>query len=103
MEFRKRFSAFSALIFSCASFSFAEAAKDVDDYVYHKYSGAQTSVQGTWGALNCHDPKLFQDADGTYYVYSTDAAIGDFGEKGLQIRTSKDLVREQLVLLLRFP
>lgn len=92
MEFRKRFSAFSALIFSCASFSFAEAAKDVDDYVYHKYSGAQTSVQGTWGTLNCHDPKLFQDADGTYYVYSTDAAIGDFGEKGLQIRTSKDLV-----------
>lgn len=81
------------MILSCSQKGEKLALPSINDgYVNAKYSGAQTSVQGTWGALNCHDPKLFQDDDGTYYVYSTDASIGDFGVKGLQIRKSTDLV-----------
>ena len=48
--------------------------------------------QASWGALNTHDPKLFQDDDGTFYVYSTDASIGNEHKRGLQVRTSKDLL-----------
>lgn len=85
-----------ALLTSCGqkkSSAPVDPSKLIDDpYLSEKYSGEQSPVQKTWGALNCHDPKLFQDDDGTYYVYSTDAAIGDYGAKGLQIRRSKDLV-----------
>lgn len=71
----------------------APSKRDVDRYVYTKYSNATSGgVQTEWGALNCHDPKIFQDDDGTYYVYSTDAAIGGAGQKGIQIRKSTDLV-----------
>ncbi|MCR4743473.1 MAG: glycoside hydrolase family 43 protein [Treponema sp.] len=70
----------------------AKAGKDVDLAVYKKYSRPNNGNQNEWECLNCHDPKLFQDDDGTYYVYSTDAAIGNKGERGLQIRKSKDLV-----------
>ncbi len=63
---------------------------------YTKYTAdvadAVDQPQYTWGALNCHDPKLFQDDDGTYYVYSTDASIGNAHKNGLQVRVSKDLV-----------
>ena len=48
--------------------------------VYSKYSSA-TSAE--WG---CHDPRLFQDEDGTYYVYSTGWSAG------VQTRVSKDLI-----------
>ncbi|MCR5252869.1 MAG: glycoside hydrolase family 43 protein [Treponema sp.] len=67
-------------------------AQSLEDFVYSKYLGTDNPVQGQWGTLNCHDPKIFQDDDGTFYVYSTDASIGDRGRKGLQIRKSKDLV-----------
>ncbi len=70
----------------------SKGPKDVDLAVYKKYSRPNSGNQNEWECLNCHDPKLFQDDDGTYYVYSTDAAIGNKGEKGLQIRKSKDLV-----------
>lgn len=75
------------LFFVCHLFS-----DSMWDYTHSKYSGGDIPVQGQWGALNCHDPKLFQDDDGTYYVYSTDASIGNRGRKGLQIRKSKDLL-----------
>ena len=78
------------LVFSTANI-FA-AKRDVDKYVYTKYANAQSGVQSDWGAINCHDPKIFQDDDGTYYVYSTDAAVGGAGQKGVQIRSSTDLV-----------
>lgn len=69
-------------------------AQSLESVVHSKYSGSFTEdVQGQWGTLNCHDPKIFQDDDGTFYVYSTDAAIGGKGRKGLQIRTSEDLVK----------
>ena len=90
-----------ATLFVCCALSAAFAAKkDVDRAVFDKYSSKALSKpdsigQDAWGALNCHDPKLFQDDDGTYYVYSTDAAIGGAGQKGLQIRTSTDLVHWQ--------
>jgi arabinan endo-1,5-alpha-L-arabinosidase len=74
----------------CAALSAAD--RDVDAYVYNKYSGLSGGSQASWGALNCHDPKLFQDDDGTYYVYSTDASIGNVHKNGLQVRSSKDLV-----------
>ena len=70
----------------------SKGPKDVDLAVYKKYSRPNSGNQNEWECLNCHDPKLFQDDDGTYYVYSTDAAIANKGEKGLQIRKSKDLV-----------
>lgn len=82
-------------VFACSVLSAASAAKsDVDKAVLTKYANAASfnGAQNVWGPLNCHDPKIFQDDDGTYYVYSTDAAIGGAGQKGLQIRTSKDLV-----------
>ncbi len=71
--------------------------KDVEAAVYMRYMDASVAdgSPDTWGAWNCHDPKLFQDDDGTYYVYSTDAAVGGAGQKGLQIRTSSDLVNWQ--------
>ena len=53
---------------------------DLDSFVSSKYSNQNND---TWG---CHDPKLFQDDDGTYYVYSTGWA------GGVQLRSSKDLV-----------
>jgi arabinan endo-1,5-alpha-L-arabinosidase len=73
----------------------AVMAADVDSYVGGKYNGSTESVQSSWGALNCHDPKIFQDDDGTYYVYSTDASIGNVHKNGLQVRTSDDLVHWQ--------
>ena len=91
----------AAALFACCTLTAAVAAKkDVDKAVYEKYSNKAFSnpdgmAQTEWGTLNCHDPKLFQDEDGTYYVYSTDAAIGGAGQKGLQIRTSTDLVHWQ--------
>jgi Beta-xylosidase len=70
------------------------AAEGLDDIVSTKYTTATTNAttQAKWGALNCHDPKLFQDDDGTYYVYSTDASIGNAHKTGLQVRSSTDLV-----------
>ncbi len=55
---------------------------DLDSAVFTKY----TSNNAAWG---CHDPKLFQDDDGTYYVYSTG------WQGGVQLRSSKDLVNWQ--------
>ena len=86
-----------ALLVSCGGQKAAtdteqKGKKDVDVAVYKKYSRPDNSTQSEWETLNCHDPKLFQDDDGTYYVYSTDAAMGNGGAKGLQIRKSEDLV-----------
>ncbi len=75
-----------------------EASTDtssLDSYVSTKYANLATEVrtsQGSWSAGNCHDPKLFQDDDGTYYVYATDASCGNVEKTGLNIRYSKDLV-----------
>ena len=56
--------------------------KDADSSKFFmiKYSSASTA---SWG---CHDPKLFQDDDGTFYVYSTGWS------KGAELRSSKDLI-----------
>jgi arabinan endo-1,5-alpha-L-arabinosidase len=81
------------IIFVClCGISLFAAGRDADSYVYTKYDGVNNTDQSSWGALNCHDPKLFQDDDGTYYVYSTDASIGNIHKLGLQVRTSNDLV-----------
>jgi arabinan endo-1,5-alpha-L-arabinosidase len=63
-------------------------------YILNKYTnpGFNERNMSTWAALNCHDPKLFQDTDGTYYVYSTDASIGNAHKSGVQIRSSTDLI-----------
>ena len=84
------------LLASAAAFTFCAGqffAEPLEAYVRSKYLGTDNPVQGQWGSLNCHDPKIFQDDDGTYYVYSTDASIGGRGRKGLQIRKSEDLVK----------
>ncbi|WP_191016046.1 family 43 glycosylhydrolase [Treponema zioleckii] len=82
---KSKLTAFAAcfLAVSCATYT-----------PYTKYTSdtENADIQANWGALNTHDPKLFQDDDGTYYVYSTDASIGNVHKRGLQVRTSKDLV-----------
>ena len=70
--------------------------ENLASYVYTKYSNgasdSRESSQTDWKMANCHDPKLFQDDDGTYYVYATDASCGNIGNVGLHIRYSTDLV-----------
>lgn len=66
---------------------------DFDVVVANKYSaGFDEKNPTTWGALNTHDPALFQDDDGTYYVFSTDASIGNQWKGGIQVRKSNDLI-----------
>ncbi|MFA6936651.1 MAG: glycoside hydrolase family 43 protein [Treponema sp.] len=69
--------------------------ENLNSYVYSKYSNGTTLAgytQTKWNAVNCHDPKLFQDTDGTYYVYATDASCGNIGNVGLHVRYSTDLI-----------
>ncbi len=84
------------VLIGCASTSAAAkgGSSNFSTTIANKYTnkGFAEANMASWGALNCHDPKLFQDDDGTYYIYSTDASIGGAGAKGLQIRKSKDLV-----------
>lgn len=82
-------------LIGCASTGSSSSGAGVTSSVINaKYQnkGFNQAAMTTWGALNCHDPKLFQDDDGTYYVYSTDASIGNMHQRGLQVRTSKDLI-----------
>ncbi|MDR0643067.1 MAG: arabinan endo-1,5-alpha-L-arabinosidase, partial [Treponema sp.] len=44
-----------------------------------------------WGELNVHDPAVIKDGK-YYYVFSTDASLGNVHPLGIQIRRSKDLV-----------
>ncbi|WP_407428476.1 family 43 glycosylhydrolase [Treponema sp.] len=71
-------------------------ANGILKYVNQKYAKGTThstkADQTKWKMTNCHDPKLFQDDDGTYYVYATDASCGNIGKVGIHIRYSKDLV-----------
>lgn len=87
---KKSFCTLAAFIVGASVFG--APSFDVDRAVVVKYAKPSNGTQDQWGPLNCHDPKIFQDDDGTYYVYSTDASIGGAGEKGLQIRKSKDLI-----------
>ena len=67
----------------------------ISDYINTKYANLSAEVrtpQAQWKMGNSHDPKLFLDDDGTYYVYSTDASCGDIENTGLNIRYSTDLV-----------
>lgn len=62
--------------------SYSQNKVDSQDanFFMRKYSSASTA---SWG---CHDPKIFQDDDGTYYVYSTGWS------NGVELRSSKDCV-----------
>ena len=66
--------AFIAVTASCSS------DEKIAEVVSKKYASPSDA---TW---HCHDPKLWQDDDGTYYVFSTG------WENGVQQRISKDLV-----------
>jgi arabinan endo-1,5-alpha-L-arabinosidase len=44
-----------------------------------------------WGEVNSHDPAIFKDGE-NFFVYSTDAGVGNVHKSGAQIRTSKDLI-----------
>lgn len=51
-----------------------------------------------WGPRNAHDPTAVRDADGTYWLFSTDAdADGPLRDSGAQIRRSPDLVSWEYV------
>ena len=57
------------------------AVSDSAETILSEKYASQTSA--SWG---CHDPKLFQDDDGSYYVYSTGWT------DGVQVRSSSDLI-----------
>lgn len=46
-----------------------------------------------WGTRNAHDPTVVRDTDGSWYMFSTDAAAGaDSVAAGVHVRRSDDLV-----------
>ncbi|WP_066582264.1 arabinan endo-1,5-alpha-L-arabinosidase [Cellulomonas timonensis] len=47
---------------------------------------------GGWGARHAHDPTAVRDADGTHYLFSTDAYADGPVRAGVQVRRSRDLV-----------
>lgn len=47
----------------------------------------------TWGGRHVHDPTVVRDGDGTYWMFSTDARSDGPVRAGVQVRTSRDLVR----------
>lgn len=87
---------FSTLALSLFLFGTVSCAMDptIKSPVVSKYkniASMNTSSPSSWGPLNCHDPKLFRDDDGTWYVFSTDASIGNVWGGGIQVRSSSDL------------
>lgn len=50
----------------------------------------------TWGGRHVHDPTVVRDDDGTYWMFSTDARSDGPVRAGVQVRTSRDLVRWEL-------
>ncbi|MDR2418398.1 MAG: arabinan endo-1,5-alpha-L-arabinosidase [Treponema sp.] len=50
-----------------------------------------TENPSLWGELNTHDPAIIKDND-YYYVFSTDASLGNLHPLGVQIRRSRDLI-----------
>lgn len=46
----------------------------------------------SWGAVNAHDPSIVRGDDGKWYVFSTDASVGDIHRCGVQVRVSEDLI-----------
>ncbi len=68
-------------------------SKDLQNIVKTKYNTSfNPNTNAQFRDIHCHDPKLFQDDDGTYYVYSTDASCGYEEYSGIVIRKSTDLV-----------
>lgn len=57
---------------------------------------ALISDPASWGVVNAHDPALVRDGD-KWYVFSTDASIGDVHRCGLQVRSSEDLIHWEYV------
>lgn len=53
---------------------------------------ALISDPDSWGAVNAHDPSIVKGDDGRWYVFSTDASVGDMHKCGLQVRVSEDLI-----------
>ncbi|MFT4260527.1 arabinan endo-1,5-alpha-L-arabinosidase [Microbacterium sp.] len=52
-----------------------------------------TDIAQDWGLRNAHDPTVVRGEDGTWYMFSTDAADGvDEIPTGVHVRTSADLV-----------
>lgn len=107
MKIRYLLLAVASLFLGCAgattSVSSSSSSSDGVSYpstpsLTTKYTTATTTAAGTsnasyWGALNCHDPQIFQDDDGTFYTFSTDASIGNTWANGIQIRKSTDLMK----------
>ncbi|WP_084124855.1 arabinan endo-1,5-alpha-L-arabinosidase [Demequina sp. NBRC 110054] len=61
-------------------------------------AGLSRPEPSTWGARNAHDPTAVRDADGVYWLFSTDAdADGPLRDSGAQIRRSTDLVTWEFV------
>ncbi len=50
------------------------------------------SDPASWGAVNAHDPSIVKGDDGRWYVFSTDASVGDVHRCGVQVRVSEDLI-----------
>ncbi|WEO77882.1 arabinan endo-1,5-alpha-L-arabinosidase [Cryobacterium sp. SO2] len=53
-----------------------------------------TGDPAAWGTRNAHDPTVVRDTDGSWYMFSTDAAAGaDSVAAGVHVRRSADLVQ----------
>ncbi|PWW07145.1 arabinan endo-1,5-alpha-L-arabinosidase [Paenibacillus cellulosilyticus] len=59
---------------------------------YPMYDEAAIHNEQAWQTMNVHDPGIFRDDDGTYYVYSTDVQTKAKLTPGVMVRKSKDLI-----------
>ncbi len=71
----------------------------IQDFLYPEHPKDVTKILDrtivntpkAWGTLNGHDPSIYKDGN-TYYVFSTDVAVGRNPTQGIQIRKSTDLI-----------
>lgn len=49
------------------------------------------TAKDQWGPINAHDPSIVRDGD-MWYVFGTDASIGDMHDCGIQVRSSSNLI-----------
>lgn len=59
---------------------------------YKMYDKSALSKEKEWDVFNVHDPSIFKDFDGYYYIFSTDTRAEGKSKPGIQIRRSPDLI-----------
>ncbi|PXA69802.1 arabinan endo-1,5-alpha-L-arabinosidase [Cryobacterium arcticum] len=68
------------------------------DQALRSLAPAPAGDPASWGTRNAHDPTVVRDTDGSWYMFSTDAAAGaDAVPAGVHVRRSDDLVHWSFV------